>query len=163
MNLHLQMKKGFPIAGFVLLLLVFIHGGAVRKKDDPILRTQTNPILYKEKMEEMKDGEKEAPLPSFKLYRKEEFLADPPMAAEPKRESRGIYQEEVSLHASESLPGEGDVHDDEWEELQDVEETEGSVKEEPKMDEIASRVSEKPGREGKASLKSRKSRARTHG
>lgn len=54
--------------------------GTIRKKDDPILNTQTDPIAYKEKMEEIKDGEKGAPMPSVTLYAKEKFLAEGPVA-----------------------------------------------------------------------------------
>ena len=63
-----------------LLLTVWVPATAsVRKEDDPILNTQTNPIALKDKMEEIKDGEKGAPSPSFKHYPKSKFLTEPPM------------------------------------------------------------------------------------
>lgn len=69
----------------VLLLfsVMMLHAGSVRKKDDPILRTQTHPIALKDKMEEIKDGEKGAPSPSFKHYPKSQFLTEPPVENQP--------------------------------------------------------------------------------
>ena len=53
--------------------------GTIRKQEDPITKTQTDPILYKQKLEETKDGEKGPPTPSWKLYPKEGFMADSPV------------------------------------------------------------------------------------
>jgi hypothetical protein len=69
--IHFLFKKaGYAALGFFVLLNV----GAIRKNEDPISRTQTDPISYKKKLEETKDGVKGAPTPSFRYYEKEEFL-----------------------------------------------------------------------------------------
>lgn len=67
---------------FIIFCLTFLTG-TIRKQDDPIRNTQTDPILHKQKMEEIKDGEKGAPTPSWKLYPKEKFLAKSPVENEP--------------------------------------------------------------------------------
>ena len=74
----MRSNKGY-ILGVVLFLFVGLNLGTIRKQDDPILNTQTNPILYKEKMEEIKDGEKGAPSPSFTHYTKQDFLSESPV------------------------------------------------------------------------------------
>ena len=53
-----------------------LNSGTIRRKPDPVLKTQTDPISYNQKMEETKDGVKGAPMPSFKLFPKENFMAD---------------------------------------------------------------------------------------
>ena len=63
----------------IVLVLSLLQLGTIRKAEDPILSTQTNPIAHQEKMDEIKEGEKGAPSPSFKHFEKEKFLIDPPM------------------------------------------------------------------------------------
>ena len=58
---------------------VFLQMGLIRKDQDPIAMTQTDPITYKQKVEETKDGVKGAPAPSFKYYEKEGFLTQSPV------------------------------------------------------------------------------------
>lgn len=69
--------------GWGILFLSLMHVGTIRKKDDPIVKTQTDPITYKAKMEEIKDGVKGAPSPSLKFYGKydgeEQFYTAEPM------------------------------------------------------------------------------------
>jgi hypothetical protein len=67
---------GWIITG--LCGIAILNLGTIRKKDDPILRTQTEPISVKEKLEEIKDGEKGPPTPSFQLYPRNGFLTEPP-------------------------------------------------------------------------------------
>ncbi|MDP3920904.1 MAG: hypothetical protein Q8R76_08885 [Candidatus Omnitrophota bacterium] len=68
----------------------------VRKDDDPILKTQTNPISYKKKMEELKDGVKGPPSPSYVIYSKINFFVDPPMDSKYKRlDDDGVMLPEV--------------------------------------------------------------------
>ena len=62
-----------------------MHTATVRKREDPILLTQTDPIAYKDKLEETKDGEKGAPMPSMKLYPNQRFLTAPPFSNETKQ------------------------------------------------------------------------------
>lgn len=72
---------------FVVLAIVtvvfILNSGTVRKKEDPIRDTQTDPIAYNKKMEEIKDGEKGAPTPSFQYYGGEPFLKSPPVDKKP--------------------------------------------------------------------------------
>lgn len=87
--------------------------------------TQTNPIAYKDKMEELKDGEKGAPSPSYKFYPKDRFLTDPPM------EKEGETQPEDNLPEwgepiPENLEG--------WEDESFVSEESSKVEEEPKIE-----------------------------
>ena len=75
--------------------IALLNIGTIRKKDDIILKTQTGPIAYKQKMEEIKEGEKGAPMPSMMLYPKWEFLSDPPYDDEKDEEGeedKGIPQ-----------------------------------------------------------------------
>lgn len=64
----------------ILVAVGLLSLGAIRKNEDPILRTQTDPISYKQKQEETKDGVKGAPSPSFTYYSRNEFLTSSPMA-----------------------------------------------------------------------------------
>lgn len=61
---------------WIIVLFSVLQVAAVNKAEDPIRDTQTNPILIDEKNEELKDGQKEAPKPSFKLYPEQGFLSD---------------------------------------------------------------------------------------
>lgn len=73
------MSKGVAVFGVVfVLMMASLNLATVRKKDDPILKTQTDPILLKDKQEEIKDGEKGAPTPSFKWYAFNWFQTDSP-------------------------------------------------------------------------------------
>ncbi len=58
--------------------IALCHLGAIRKHENAILDTQTGPIKYEDKMEEIKDGVKGAPTPSMQLYPKHGFQTDPP-------------------------------------------------------------------------------------
>lgn len=62
-----------------LLFLAALQWGTVRRSENPVTDTQTNPILYEKKMEEIKDGVKGAPSPTMKFYEKEKFLAKTPV------------------------------------------------------------------------------------
>lgn len=134
--------KSWIYAGFGLLVL--FHLGAIRKDEDPILKTQTDPISYKQKLEETKDGVKGAPAPSFTYYQKEEFLVKTPMgtgkeqaAAEAVRETAEVSEvdftnetdfEGEDLAADGLVDGEEAAEEEEWwledEETEEQEETE---------------------------------------
>ena len=60
------------------MLLSLVNMGTIRRKDDPVKKTQTDPITLKAKTEELKEGPKGAPTPLWNLYPKREFLTDPP-------------------------------------------------------------------------------------
>lgn len=66
----------------VIASLSFSQIGAVLKKDDPVGKTQTKGIRYKEKMEEIKDGEKAPPQPSWTFYPRNKFLTESPVEIE---------------------------------------------------------------------------------
>ena len=98
----------------LILLMSLLQVGTIRKEEDPIKRTQTEPILFKQKMEEQKDGVKGAPTPSFNYYGKEKFLIEPPYEGE--NES-----EEISQPPSEDL--EVDAEDEDMENGEDAEDS----------------------------------------
>lgn len=78
MNQRIQ-SGNFPLLMFVAIFtLGVLHMGTIRKKEDPIRDTQTDPIAYDQKMEEIKDGEKGPATPTFQFYEKEEFMTEPP-------------------------------------------------------------------------------------
>lgn len=69
----------------VLSLLIgfaVLNMAVVRKTEDPIRDTQTDPILYKQKMEEEKDGKKGPLSYSVKNNPADTFLTEPPFAPE---------------------------------------------------------------------------------
>lgn len=93
---------------FVLLLCAtwtLQLGAMFKDKEDPIAKTQTDPVAYRDMIEESKDGPKGAPSPSFKLYERAGFLTDSPVAPE--------SEEELSEKAAETLPEE-QLSEDWW-------------------------------------------------
>jgi len=62
----------------MVLVLASVNLGSIRKAEDPIRDTQTNGILYKQKMEEEKDGKKGPLLYNVKYNPKEKFFIEPP-------------------------------------------------------------------------------------
>ncbi len=63
----------------IVLVLAAMHLGTIRKKQDPVTMTQADAIPLKKKLEQEKDGKKEAPMPSFKLYGGKGFLSKTPV------------------------------------------------------------------------------------
>lgn len=59
-----------------ILLAAYLSVGAVAKKEDPIVDTQTDPIDYREKQKEEKEGKKGPPVPSINLFPKYRFLTE---------------------------------------------------------------------------------------
>ena len=80
------MKRAITLIGAGLVISSLLNLGTIKKADDPILKTQTDPISYKQKMEEQKDGPKGAPMPSFNLYPKARFMTDSSVAEPPAQE-----------------------------------------------------------------------------
>lgn len=81
------------------LLTVFVlNMGLVRKKENPIRDTQTDPILYKQKMEQIKDGEKGPTTYSMQFYKKEKFFTEAPFS-----EDEEISTKEISTKEGEDL------------------------------------------------------------
>ena len=125
---------------------LFLHLAAVRKKEDPILKTQTDPIAYKEKMEEIKDGEKGAPAPSMERYPQSGFLSKPPVVGESRAPEKKDSGGGAIPNLGEPIPEDQGVDTDEeiqWEELSEseddgreegVSEDEEEFKEDAEMD-----------------------------
>ena len=90
-----------------LCLIGILHSGTIRKERDPVEETRTSPIAYKAKMEEIKDGVKGPPTPSFTLYSKSRFLAETPMAI-------GDEGLEAETQAEAEEEGETGGEDDWW-------------------------------------------------
>ncbi len=75
----------------VSLLLIFtLHAGVIRKERTPIQNTQTDPIALKKKLEELKDGEKGPPTPTFEFYEGRNFQTKSPVGNQP--EEAGVSQ-----------------------------------------------------------------------
>ncbi|MBI3317407.1 MAG: hypothetical protein HYZ85_05350 [Candidatus Omnitrophica bacterium] len=119
-----------------------LHLSAVLKKDDPVVKTQTDPISMREKMEEIKGGVKSAPSPSHKHYSGEDFFTESAVgqkevkASESSQEEAVWKDEELELisfdEEEESLEfWEDDIFEEEFEEEGD----EKGVKEDGNLDE----------------------------
>ncbi len=89
---------------FILLVLSSVHFAAINKKEDPITDTQTNPIRYDDKMNEVKEGDKQAPKPTYKLYPKEDVEAD----------TKAPAALEESAQNEENLAEDSDLANDEY-------------------------------------------------
>jgi len=76
-----DMRKGnFPLRAIVLIVGIgLLNAGTLLKKENPIRRTQTDPIKYEDKMKELGGkAPKGAPRPSFEYYFRRLFLTDFP-------------------------------------------------------------------------------------
>jgi len=80
-------------------VLAGLNLGTVRRTEDPIRDTQTNPILYEQKKEEEKDGKKGPLLYHVKNNPREDFFINPPFEKEKKSLSKGIVTEKAHLSA----------------------------------------------------------------
>ncbi len=67
------------------LCLACCNLGVMLNKDDPVAKTRTDPISWKAKQEEIKDGVKGAPMPSLEYYKRQKFLVDDPYEKEQER------------------------------------------------------------------------------
>ena len=99
-------RIGYPLSmnkKTVLFIFVsFLAGlslGSIRKAEDPIRDTQTNPILYEQKKEEEKDGKKGPLLYHVTNYPRESFFIDPPFEKEKKSSSKEIVTKEAPSSA----------------------------------------------------------------
>mgnify|MGYP001288008708 CR=1 FL=1 len=77
-------------------VLAGLNLGTVRRSEDPIRDTQTNPILYEQKKEEEKDGKKGPLLYHVKNYPREGFFIDPPFEKEKKTSLEGAVTEKAA-------------------------------------------------------------------
>lgn len=110
---------------WVCLFLIFclgFHTGVIRKKHDPILDTQTDPIKLKKKLEELKDGKKGAPTPSFRFYDKSEDFQTKTAIEDDKVTTQGISSQNIPDLGDplpENLEGlEEDWWAEDWEEAE---------------------------------------------
>ena len=132
---------------FVILFCALLQVATVLKKDDPIIKTQTEPIAYKEKVEETKDGVKGAPSPSYKHYPQDGFVTQETVENEKEPSQQSSLKEAEEVWENEELDfialDDGEEEDLEfWEEEEEEEEEE--VKESSQLDETK-RVSYREG------------------
>jgi len=78
-----------------LSMLAGLNLGTIRKAEDPIRDTQTNPILYEQKMEEEKDGKKGPLMYHVKNNPRETFFIDPPFEKEKEPSAKEIGTEKT--------------------------------------------------------------------
>jgi len=129
--------KRLPIVS-LLFVLVFLNLGTIRKEKTALEKTQTDPITYQKKMEEIKDGPKGPASPSLKFYPQEKFLADPPMEEEKDKSDQEVGFEALpedvkeGAGAEEVQDGEAVPEEDWW-----VDWDENAFKEEDPIDESA--------------------------
>lgn len=83
---------------FFIFISVFagLNLGTVRRAEDPVRDTQTNGILYEQKMEEEKDGKKGPLLYHVKNSPRETFFIDPPFEKETETPSSKTASEKTS-------------------------------------------------------------------
>lgn len=78
-----------------LSVIAGLNLGTVRKAEDPIRDTQTNPILYEQKKEEEKDGKKGPLMYHVKNNPREAFFIDPPFESI-KKDAGAVRGQEAS-------------------------------------------------------------------
>lgn len=78
-------------------VLAGLNLGTVRRAEDPIRDTQTNPILYEQKKEEEKDGKKGPLLYHVRNYPREGFFIDPPFEKEKETSQERALTEKTPL------------------------------------------------------------------
>ena len=103
----------------VVIGCVVLNMGTIRKKPNPILKTQTDPIAYKDKLEEIKDGIKGPPSPVWKLYARNGFLTEAPVDSNKDGVAEEVREKipEVGEPIPEDLQGTEDPQfEDEWSE-----------------------------------------------
>lgn len=72
MSFQINKKQFWPV--FYFLPLILLHVNAILKAEDPISETQTDAILYEQKMEQEKDGVKGPATPKMIYYGGQGFL-----------------------------------------------------------------------------------------
>lgn len=86
---------------FFIILFACLNSAALLRKDNPVAKTQTDPIRWEDKQEELKEGVKGAPSPSMKFYANETFLVDAPVDKN--------TDEDAHLYTSEAEPSEASL------------------------------------------------------
>ncbi|MFA7254576.1 MAG: hypothetical protein WC133_00555 [Candidatus Omnitrophota bacterium] len=82
-----------------LSVLAGLNVGSIRRSEDPVRDTQTNPILYEQKKEEEKDGKKGPLLYHVKNSPRETFFIDPPYEKAKKTVAEEIMTEKAPSSA----------------------------------------------------------------
>lgn len=129
---------------YILLLLVIalLAMGAVLKKKDPVLETQTGPVGYSEKAKEEAEGKKGPPVPTLELYPKERFLVEAPVVR--KKSAPSVQEEtETEFWLEEEGKAEGEIGEEEG--LWDEGEEGGEFKLELERDDTREKPKKKPG------------------
>jgi len=95
-----------------LLMIAVLNVGTIRKKDSAVSKTQTAGIKLKDKLEELKDGQKGPATPTYGWYGgKNDFMGEPPFSDEaPESEKKPPIPEvlEVNLPYDSQDSREGD-------------------------------------------------------
>ena len=86
----------------LLSILAGLNVASIRRSEDPVRDTQTNPILYSQKMEEEKDGKKGPLLYHVKNNPREAFFIDPPYEAEAKAPVKETGSETASPSSADT-------------------------------------------------------------
>lgn len=135
--------------GLFIVILASAHLGTIRRNEDPIRNTQTDPIAYKQKMEEEKDGVKGPLAYSVKYNPKDTFFIDPPYMPQEKamdrekakaeeKQALSDWWEETPLEKSSSeTSGMGSSGSSSPEEERQVQQTEEYVEGSPMEGEAA--------------------------
>ncbi len=98
----------YLLIGIVIASLMNL--ATIRKKDDPISNTQTSPIALNAKIQELKEGPKGAPTPSFQLYEKSQFFTEPSVDRE---ETKAVEKPKEEITELGRL-GEGEETEEDW-------------------------------------------------
>ncbi len=108
----------------ILLIAVFVlHAGVIRKERTPIQNTQTDPIALKKKLEELKDGEKGPPVPTFKFYDGREFQTKSPVDNKPAQDESRQSKDQIpefgapvpeNLEGQQKEPAQDDWWSESW-------------------------------------------------
>lgn len=101
MRIHPYFRTACLLIGALLLM------GAIAKKQDPIVNTQTDPIDYKEKQKEEKEGKKGPPAPFINLFPKQRFLTEGPVHKTKKPPRVTASQDELWFEEEAKKPAEG--------------------------------------------------------
>lgn len=78
-----------------LSVLAGLNLGSIRRSEDPIRDTQTNPILYEQKKEEEKDGKKGPLMYNVKNNPRAGFFTDSPIEKEKESSSQELATDEM--------------------------------------------------------------------
>jgi hypothetical protein len=94
----------------------FLNAGAVLQREDRIAQTQTDPILYEQKMEEIKDGEKGPSMPKIEYYKRSGFLTTAPVKSLEASDLRDVFSQPHELWEvfPAGAPGAEEAYDEYW-------------------------------------------------